>query len=194
MVPVNLYPATVVPQRGAHVTAGKPLEIRVRYTLRAREWVWATAGLRPVTLIYDTVAAGLLLAVGIWEADAAYLLAFWGLSLIAISSYLWLPWLLGLASGGLRRATASTELDIDEAGLRARTGRGEALTEWGAVKSVKEVRGCLAIQQFSGRVRIVPERVFAREQLDELRTYVRAEGYVDTRSLRERLGLGDGEE
>ncbi len=161
----------------------RPLEIRASYTLTAREWVWAMARLRPVALVYDSIAAAGLLAFGVWESDLAYLLVFWALSVFVITSYLWVPWLAGLVSGTLRRATSPTDLEIDGAGLTARTAGGTALMEWGAVKSVKEIGSCLVFVRHSGRWRIVPKRAFSAEQLAELRTYLKTEGLLDDRSL-----------
>jgi len=161
----------------------RPLEIRASYTLKAREWVWATARLRPVTLVYDSLAAAALLALGVWESDLAYLLVFWPLSVFVLTSYLWVPWVAGLVSGTLRRATSPTDLEIDAVGLSARTAAGTALMEWGAVKSVKEIASCLVFVRHSGRWRIVPRRAFSAEQLAELRTHLKTEGLLDDRSL-----------
>ena len=161
----------------------RPLQISAHYTLTAREWVWVTARLRPVALIYDSLAAAALLAFGVWESDLAYLLVFWALSVLVITSYLWVPWVAGLVSGTLRRATSPTQLQIDATGLSARTAAGTALMEWGAVKSVKEIGGCLVFVRHSGRWRIVPKRAFSAEQLAELRNYLKTEGLLDDRSL-----------
>jgi hypothetical protein len=166
-----------------------PLHIEVSYTLRAWEWVWATSGLRPMTLVYDTVAAALLLLLGIWEADTAYFLVLWGLSLLALTSYFWMPLLAGVISGGLRRATTPAELTIADTAVTATTARGRVVTEWDAVKTLREARGCLAILQFSGRYRLVPLRAFTTEQLDRLWAFADAEGYIDRRTFLEKLGL-----
>jgi hypothetical protein len=161
----------------------RSIEIEVGYTLTAREWVWATARLRPATLVYDTIAAVALLVVGVWESDAAYLVVFWALSLIALTAYVWAPWLAGLASGALRRATTVTDLRVDTAGLTFRTPAGSSLTEWSAVKKVQEVGACLAVVRHSGRWQIVPKRAFSADQLDDLRAYLKADGLLDDRSL-----------
>jgi hypothetical protein len=165
------------------------LHIEVSYTLRSWEWVRATAGLRPITLVYDTAAAALLLLLGVWEADTAYFLVLWGLSLLALTSYFWMPWLAGVISGGLRRATTPVELTIADTAITATTARGRVVTEWVAVKTLREIRGCLAILQFSGRYRLVPLRAFTPEQLDRLWAFADAEGYVDKRTFLEKLGV-----
>ena len=161
----------------------RPLKIRTSYALTAREWVWATARLRPVTLVYDSLAAAALLAFGVWESNLAYLLVFWALSVFVLTSYLWVPWVAGIVSGTLRRATSPTDLLIDGTGVTALAANGPALMEWGAVKNVKEIGSCLAFVRHSGSWRIVPKGAFSAEQLAELRTYLKTEGLLDDRSL-----------
>jgi hypothetical protein len=165
----------------------RPIDITTRYTLTAREWVWATARLRPAALAYDSIAAAALLALGVWEGDLAYFVVFWGLSVFILTSYVWVPWLAGHLSGTLRRATSPTDLHIDETGITATTDEGTARTEWGAVKRVKEIGSSLAIVRFSGRWRIVPKRAFSPDQLAELRTYLKTDGLLDDRPLREKV-------
>lgn len=168
-------------------TKERPLDIAASYTLTTREWVWVTARLRPITLFYDTVAAAVLLALGVWEMDVAYLLVFWVLALGVLASYLWVPWMVGHASGTLKRATCPTDLQIDNTGITASTAAGTALTEWSAVERVREIGGCLAIIRFSGRQRIVPRRAFLADQLGELRAYLKADGLLDDRPLLEKI-------
>ena len=164
-------------------TRESPLEIDASYTLTTREWVWTTARLRPWTLFYDTVAAALLLVLGVWEGDVAYLLVLWALSILVLMSYLWVPWLFGRASGRLGRATLPAELKIDATGITVQTAAGTAITEWSAVKRVIEVGRCLAVVRYSGQWRVIPKRAFSADQLAALRTYLEQDGLLDRRTL-----------
>jgi hypothetical protein len=163
-----------------------PPEIKVAYALRPIEWVWGTAALKPSTLLYDFIAATLLLAIGAWEHDLGLLALFAAVALVMLASYIWLPWLMGRLTGTLKRATSPIELTIDAAGISAQTDRGVSLTEWGAVKTVREIGGCLAVIQFSGRYRLIPERALTAYQLEALRKYLKEDGYWH-RSLLARL-------
>lgn len=168
-------------------TTRRRIDIAISYTLTTREWVWATARLRPAALAYDSIGAVALLALGVWEADLTYLLVFWALSLAVLSSYLWAPWLVGHATGTLKRATAPTDLQIDETGIAATTDSGTTQTEWGAIKQVREVGSSLAIVRFSGRWRTVPKRAFSPDQLAELKAYLKTDGLLDDRSFVEKF-------
>jgi hypothetical protein len=170
-----------------------PLDIKIAYTLSGLHWALGTAALKPATLIYDTVAAALLLGLGIWEGNLAFLLLFWTVALVVLTSYVWLPWALGAVTGALKRATARTELTIDGSGITARTAARESTTEWAAVKMTREVAGCLAFVQFSGRYRLVPISAFSPDQMLRLRGYLAAEGYWNYRSLLDRLRAPVGE-
>jgi hypothetical protein len=190
-----MYPAPTTPLDGGKLTADPgPIDIRIAYTLSAPHWAWGTAALKPATLIYDTVAAALLLALGIWEGNLAFLLFIWIVALVVLTSYVWLPWALGALTGALKRATAPTELTIDGTGITARTAARESTTEWAAVKMTREVGGCLAFVQWSGRYRLVPISAFSPDQMLRLRGYLAAEGYWNYRSLLARLRAPANEE